>query len=568
MPRTYNRKPPAPPATRPARSIIASTCRGLDGQIPSYHWDAKGTRRTNHFSRSDRVDESPYPWGSRIVLFSDAPSAERYKTALVTIQWPSCGLDTPSHALALCDEDGIKRPISQLTAARWPRFFDLAEQPDLVLKITQPSAMRQVTRYLSGLDFETVCEALETEYLDRIHGGRSGESSFDLLWKRDIQGYLNRHSASTVFPKGRLKRYAKRVGIRGKRHEIIAHLFTRVIELERACEYVEGYLKRRTDDNWRSSGADLADLSPLSILSAVYRADQLAPGEPSDHAERSMAILDSLRLRQQGVREDESYEQCLGTDELGYLIRVLLSMLAETPRDRALSRGRASSVFRFALNMLAGISHTRTGHHMNRRLRGEKHEELRIEIEQMGPPSVFAEMSRGMPTWNEFVADDGLTFFGTDLVLRLRGAEEAMVEAGIRDPDRNPLIRAGYCPDAWTSDVGSEAMIDAWICINNELRTLDLNYASPWFKGKEMKDARNRALILSETPIPPMTDFVFANDLEFPCLSAGRLIGIDDDLKKFHFGQKSQIRGLPASKKCLNSNVFGARPYFESLRNH
>ena len=183
-----------------------------------------------------------------------------------------------------------------------------------------------------------------------------------------------------------------------------------MIELERACEYVEGYLKRRTDDDWRSSGAHLAELSPLSILSAVYRADQLVTGEPSEHAERSMAILDSLRLRQQGVQEDESYEQCLGTDELGYLIRVLLSMLADTPRDRALSRGRASSVFRFALNMLASLSHTRTSLHMNRRLRGKKHEELRTEIERMGPPSVFAEMSRGMPAWNDFVADDGLTF--------------------------------------------------------------------------------------------------------------------------------------------------------------
>ena len=84
-------------------------------------------------------------------------------------------------------------------------------------------------------------------------------------------------------------------------------------------------------------------------------------------------------------------------------------------------------------------------------------------------------------------------------------------------------------------------MIDAWICTNNELRTLDLNYASPWLKGKELKDARSRALILSETPIPPMTDFVFANDLEFPCLFAGRLIGIDDDLKKFHFGQNRKF---------------------------
>ena len=428
--------------------------------------------------------------------------------------------------------------------------------------------MRLVTRYLSGFDFETVCEALETEYRERIHGGRSGESSFDLLWKRDIQGYLNRHSASTAFPKGRLKRYAKQVGIRGKRHEIIVHLFTRVIELERACEYVEGYLERRADEDWRSSAAHLADLSPLSILSAVYRADQLASGEPSDHAESTVAILDSLRLRHQGVREDESYEQCLGTDEFGYLIRVLLSMLAETPRGGALSRGRASSVFRFSLNMLAGISHTRTSLHMSRRLRGVQHEDLRTEIEHLGPPSVFAEFSRGMPKWSEFVANDGLTFFGTDLVLRLREAEDALVEAGIRDPDRNPLIRAGYCPDAWTSDVGSEAMIDAWICTNSELRALDLNYASPWLKGRELKDARNRALILSETPIPPMTDFVFANDLEFPGLFAGRLIGIDDDLKKFHFGQESQIRGLPASKKCLNSNVFGARPYLKSLRNH
>ena len=568
MPRAYNRKPSAPPATSPARAIITSACRGLDGRIPSYHWDANGTRRTNHFAQTDGVDDALYPWGSRIILFSDAPSAERYKNALVTIQWPSCWLDTPSHALALREEDSITRPIRQLAAARWPWFFDHAEQPDLLLKITQPSAMRKVTRYLSGFDFDTLCEALETEYRDRIHGGRSGESSFDLLWKRDIQGYLNRHSASTAFPKGCLKRYAKQVGIRGKRHEIIAHLFTRVVELERACEFVEGYLKRRTDNDWRSGGADLADLSPLSILSAVYRADILATGDLSDHAECSMAILDRLRLRQQGMRDDESYEQCLGTDELGYLIRVLLSMLSECSNGDALSRGRASRVYRFALNMLAGISQALAAIHMNRRLRGEKHQKLRIEIEQVGPPRVFAETSRGMPAWKEFVADDGLTFFGTDLVLRLREAEEEMVEAGIRDPDRNPLIRAGYCPDAWTSDIGSASMIDAWICTNNELRTLDLNYASPWMKGKEMKDARNRALILSETPIPPMTDFVFANDLEFPCLFAGRLIGIDDDLKKFHFGQKSQIRGLPVSKKCLNSNVFSARPYFESLRNH
>ena len=568
MSRAHNRKPSAPSATSPARSIIAAACSGLDRRIPSYHWDTKGARRAGHFAATDGLEELLYPWGSRIILFSDAPSTERYKTALVAIQWPSCGLDTPSHALACCEDDSATRLIRQLAAARWQWFFDHAEKPDLALEIIQPLDMKQVTRYLSGFDFDTVCEALEIEYRNRIHGGRSGESSFDLLWKRDIRGYLNRHAASTAFPKGCLKRYAKLVGIRGKRHEIIAHLFTRVIELERACEYVEGYLKRRANDGWRSSGAHLADLSPLSILSAVYRADRLATGEPSDHAERSMTILDSLRLRQQGVREDESYEQCLGTDELGYLIRVLLSMLAECPNGRALSRGRASSVFRFALNMLAGISQTRTALHMNRRLRGEKHEELRIEIERMGPPSVFAENSKGVPAWNEFVADDGLTFFGTDLVLRLREAEEAMVETGLRDPDRNPLIRAGYCPDAWTSDTGSEAMIDAWICTNAELRTLDLNYASPWLKGKELKDARNRALILSETPIPPMTDFVFANDLELPCLFAGRLIGIDDDLKKFHFGQKSDIRGLPASKKCLNSNIFGAQPYIEPLRNH
>jgi|GEM_PF-5485615 len=568
MLRAYNRKPSAPAATSPARSNIASACRGLDGRIPSYHWDGKGARRADHFAATHGLAELLYPWGSRIILFSDAPSAERYKTALVAIQWPSCGLDTPTHALALCEDDSVTRPIRQLAAARWPWFFDHAEQPDFALKIIQPSDMKQVTRYLSGFDFDTVCEALEIEYHNRIHGGRSGESSFDLLWKRDIRGYLNRQSASTTFPKGRLKRYAKQVGIRGMRHEIIAHLFTRVFELERACEYVEGYLKHRTGDNWRSKGAHLADLSPLSILSAVYRADQLATGEPSDHAERSMAILESLRLRHQGVRGDEGYEQCLGTDEFGYLIRMLLSMLSECSNDRALSRGRASSVFRFALNMLAGISQAHAALHMNRRLRGEKHDELRIEIERMGPPSVFAEISRGMPAWNEFVADDGLTFFGTDLVLRLRETEEAMVETGLRDPDRNPLIRAGYCPDAWTGDVGSEAMIDAWICTNSELRTLDLDYASPWLKGKELKDARNRALILSEIPIPPMTDFVFANDLEFPCLFAGRLIGIDDELRKFHFGQKTQIRGLPASKKCLNSNVFGARPYFEAFRNH
>lgn len=156
-------------------------------------------------------------------------------------------MDTPSPALALCDEDGIERPISQLEAERWPWFFDHAEQPDLALKITQPSNIRQDIRYLSGFHFATVCVALETEYRDRIHGARSGESSFDLLWKRDIQGYLNRPVASTAFPKGRLKRYAKRVGMRGKRHEIIVRLFTRVIERERACEYVEGYLKSRTD---------------------------------------------------------------------------------------------------------------------------------------------------------------------------------------------------------------------------------------------------------------------------------------------------------------------------------
>lgn len=84
-------------------------------------------------------------------------------------------------------------------------------------------------------------------------------------------------------------------------------------------------------------------------------------------------------------------------------------------------------------------------------------------------------------------------------------------------------------------------------------------------KTKEFSTASRLGLTVSEMPLPPITDFVFAHDfISFP-KAADRLTGPYSQAEKFHFVQKRQISGFPRSEIRLKANVFGARHRFEKL---
>lgn len=566
--RAYNKKPTRVAVTQ-VRKETASAAVGMMDHIPTHHLPAKQSRRPDYLaieatnSQADRLFHAvppSEPYGARVVLRHEAFTARTIVDEL--------RLKAGERAFI----PGGRHEIRAFVACRFRYLLDLEMKGHwLAHDADQSAELSAGCRFVLGFDFNILVLAWEWVWDNQVPGGRSGRSSFDLLWCRDVTAWEQRMRAKPQGPlPDSLRDYAARHRIRGSAKRIIARIVTDAFELERACEYVAGYLKNLAmkggEDRSVMSKAR-AEVSPVGLLWAVYRPSEVRQGDPSDHADRNASILSSVKLRYQSTfgQVRVPYHRCLGHDDLGYLIHVLFWMMQErTSRTDGLGAVNGSILYRLALNILAWVDDDRAKAHLVKRLRGDARASLRKEILAAGTPGVFAEdPGKSWPQFRQFVADDLLRTLGGDYVVKQVRRERELERVGLRDPRRNPLVRASYCPQAWRWPVGQQTMLDAWICSHSALQTLDVHYASPWLKTRELDMALRFATVMSETPCAPMSDFLFACDIDLPKLFAGRFIGLNSRAKAMHLGQKTEISGLPKSKKRLNSDVFGARRFFD-----
>jgi hypothetical protein len=182
-------------------------------------------------------------------------------------------------------------------------------------------------------------------------------------------------------------------------------------------------------------------------------------------------------------------------------------------------------------------------------------------------PSLFVAPPPGddLPLW-EALFPDAINKLGSNLVVELSKEERDREKRGLRDPGRNPMLRSSFCPDAWTSDVVEETLLDSWICMHSGLQKLDRHYASPFLQTKQLKAAIRFAINMSEMPVGPGMDFLAGCSIG-PLHYTPELESALEAAKKLHFGQESRISGLPKSKKRLKCDVFGAREHFDRTRN-
>ena len=568
--RSYNKKPESP-ASSQVRQTIVGVAHNLGQLSPSYLTCDRNfkVQAAPAISTLDATSIGPdeYPFGARVILLPGTPTAWRYQQLIRT----SCSLKLEAvDFLPKLDADDDRENVLTLrrwAAARYCFMFDAANPPALKGKIVQVEEMAQICRDILGFDFEMLMEALIWAWRNAVPGGRSGKCAFRLVWERDLLGFKTRHRSRDFNLPPLLRRYAADLQLRKAPYEVVAHLIGNALELERTFEWIQGY-RKRSSSGWAKSAMKSAEVSPLAILWAIYRPSDVVQGDLNDHAKKNLSILTRLQLSEQAQRAALPYELCLGYDELGFIIHIMFWMWKETLKPTAnLNREDASKIFRFACNMLAWIDPGTAAMKLALRFRGESHAELRNEIVRNGPPSLFDTEAEGSK-WGELVANDGLTMLGADLVLRQEGQELDRASRGLRDRSKNPLIRAGYCPEAWIRDMGNDTMLDAWICSREALQRLDVHYASSRLKKKELKQAMRLAIMISETPTAPMTDFLFGHRLQLPSLFFGRFIRQNESAKNFHFGIKTQIAGLPKSRISLNSNVFGARGHYDAQRNH
>ncbi len=391
-----------------------------------------------------------------------------------------------------------------------------------------------------------------------------------MLWERNILGFHERFENVQIpfceLPDC-LRNYAKTMRLGKQPSRIVAHLVEGLIEIERAIEWIIGYFAQGPD-KWKSIKMARAEVGPLAILWAIYCPDDVLQGQPRDHAAKAIAILDGLKLNKQVKRDEMPYELCLGDDELGFLMTILFWLRQRNLKpDIKLSRETASLLFRVAANAVAWADRPRARRSVIARFRGRRHEAIRDLLASDKQASLFDPDPPEDDAWSCFVVADGLNELGADFAFRIQDQETEREKWGLRDRSRNPLIRAGFCPEAWSKPVVKETMTDAWIVCRSALQTLDLHYASPWLKGGESKTALRLSVLISEMPVPPMTDFLFGHDLELPGLFAGWFVGHNLTAANYHFGLKSHIAGLPAGRKGLQTKVFGARPYFDRVKN-
>ncbi len=571
--RSYHRRPNVP-AYSEVRSIIGKAVHALDAVTPAHIASYRKRDRESAYitAGADTCDlkEEIYPWGARTLLQVGSPASTRYRwliarrcrlklTAVPHFPDMRTGLETETMG-----------NLRLWVAARFPFLFDAESEPNWNGDIVQSAPMAQAVGELFGFDYETVVAAFGFVDQHDQPGGRSGKSAFKLLWERNILGFQKRFRNVRVpfrdLP-ACMRSYAKTMRLGKKPSRIVTHLLESVMEIERAIEWLIGYFAQKPD-KWKLLAMARAEVSPLAMIWAIYCPDDVVQGDPQDHAAKAIAILDRLKLNAQAQRDELPYERCLGDDELGFLVTVLFWLRQRNLRPNTrLSRETASLLFRVAANAVAWVDRPRARQTVVARFRGGRHEAIRDLLKSDKPASLFDPDQPGDDAWWHLNAADGLTELGADFVFRIQNQELEREKWGLRDRSRNPLIRAGFCPEAWSKPVVKETMTDAWIVCRSTLQTLDLHYASPWLKGKEFKNALGLSLMISEMPVPPMTDFLFGHNLELPSLFAGWFIGHNLPAANYHFGQKSHIAGLPARRKRLKTKVFGARPYFDRVRN-
>jgi hypothetical protein len=571
--RSYHRQPNVP-AQSDVRDIIGNVAHALQGITPAHvALDRKRDRNFASMPASANTygpKQDGYPWGARILLYAGAPTSAKYRCLIAR----RCHLKLTSVPHAPDMGTGLEtestRNLRLWVAARFPFLFDAEAEPNWNGDIVQSAPMAQELRDTFGVDYETVVTAFGLVDQHDRPGGRSGKSALDLLWERNILGFQKRFENVQIpfreLP-ACLRSYAKTMKLGKQPSRIVAHLMEGVIEIERAIEWIIGYFAQRPD-KWKLVAMSRAEVSPLAMIWAIYCPDDVVQGDLQDHAAKAVAILDRLKLNKQAQRDEMPYERCLGDNELGFLVSVLFWLRQRNLKpDIKLSRETASVLYRIAVNTLAWIDRPRARRSLIARFRGGKHWAIRDLLNSDNPASLFDPDPPRDDAWSRLVVADGLTEMGADFVFRIQNQELERERWGLRDRSRNPLIRAGFCPEAWSKPVVEETMTDAWIVCRSSLQTLDLHYASPWLKGKEWKSALGLSLMVSEMPVPPMTDFLFGHDLELPSLFAGWFIGHNLPAANYHFGQKSHITGLPARRKGLQTKVFGARPYFDRVKN-
>ena len=441
--------------------------------------------------------------------------------------------------------------IRMLTALRFPYFFEFGSRISWGdNQLTPCRMMKRAFRRIFGFDFEDLVAALEWSWDNSMHGGRSGLNSFELLWYRDLAKFAARHAGKSCEHSDALQAYRSRSGAAVAPHELVHDLMRSVYELERTVDYVTGYLQRIAEQavsNYPVVAHLHAEVSPLAVIAAIDQPELIVRDDPACHAKVAIDLLEPLSLRFQPSmgHSRHIYNHLGGHDEFSFLLHHLTfahidkyESYPPSPESHDLPWSKDETQFLLALNILAWIELQKARLHLLLRLReGPAAKANKAVSDLIGSTGVVdAKHPTLNARWPQFFADDineecevvrwaHDEELGASFVRRHRAHEKKLAEVGLLDFDINPYARAFYCPQAWGNQIGSNAMTDAWIICRERLQTLDLGFAAPNLKAKEFKTALKLAVSISEMPIGPIADRVFACNFaffKFVCWAADR----------------------------------------------
>ena len=380
-----------------------------------------------------------------------------------------------------------------------------------------------------GFDFEDLVRLYEWLWDNSILGGRSSETTFDLIWRRDLLASERRFMGKSVDLNQVLIEFRSRNCMSANSYRAIHVFLCGMLELERMQEFVAAFWRRRRNlrmgpfnkITWLNRAALTAEVSPIVLAVAAAAPAAMPEGRQCCHAHGAAAVLDGLGLRHlptSGSRYQQ-YEFAEGETELGFVIIGLLHMRRwDDDNAGPLSREDASELFLFAINFLAWISPDLAFEHLYQRVSKLKEaglEDVAATISQDTLTKLLESGDHSEPLWNALAEQDHQEL-GADHVLRMQRMLDSGDMDGRNDPDRNPLIRTSFLPAAWIKDVGAGAMRRAHSIYTDLLRKLDKRYAPG--RGKRMnrysEKAHRHALMMSETAMAPITDFALACNLK------------------------------------------------------
>ncbi|WP_147270824.1 hypothetical protein [Alteripontixanthobacter maritimus] len=466
------------------------------------------------------------------------------------------GIRTNTDAVPMPED---RHQIRAYLSARFVFLFDCAFEQVMSVQSVQTKKVQKAFQHIAGWDFDIVVAAFEAAWDNPRHGG-AGRPAFERLWMRDLRGWKN------LYPAASKKQFVSNDGVdafmrrmklpNASPSDAIQYIAEDLFELERGYDCLEGFgcHRQQLKQLKRSQRVRLyASVSPHLPLIAKSHPELIKQGDEEHQADLAGETAASLTLAISGLDKDRPLTEpwFLGWNDRGFILHLFsqigrrkaeqLSRHSDVPEHNILR----SRIFRLTINFLAHHNTDRADRYLAKRLNAESHKTAASELASSAKPplSYFGETTACNDSPQRQSLLDALSCMdvGASYVERLREVEVRRNSDGLSDPKMEPIKRAFFCPDAWTTDILVETLLAEREAYCGPLGLLNDLYASETRKG-HLEVSASVAGRLLECMVAPLTLRAFA--VKPPVLSAKNVAAEPTD------GEYPRAYGASLANNC------------------